>query len=496
MNLRTPVGWAALPVLWLLGCGELAAARYVSTTGSNTAPYATPATAARSLQPALEAAAEGETIYVAAGEYAVTQQVSVTKGVRLEGASGAIIRAGGTTRCLYVNHADAVVTGFRLTGGWDAVTGGGLLINGLGGTVSYCELVGNATGAYGGGATLAAGVIEHCTIMSNTVVYGGGGVMMASGGAVRDSIIAYNTGADYGGGIHMDQGGVIERCFFLGNPSTGNGGGVNINVHGSIRNSVFFGNHAEASGGGIYASGGSLDHCTLSGNSADGQGGGAYLINGADIRHSIIFHNTADTEKDLRTDIGGETSYCCVPGIRTTCITNDPLFVNQPQGILALRPGSPCIDRGLAGVFVTAGGDIHGKTRVMDGNHDLQAVVDMGAYEYPAIARTTDFDRDGRSDIGCYYAPGGNWYLFRSGLGQYETQFGYAGTVPVTGDFDGDGKTDFGCYYPPGGNWYLFRSSLGQYETQFGYAGTIPVTGDFDGDGKTDFGCYYPPGAN
>ncbi len=107
-----------------------------------------------------------------------------------------------------------------------------------------------------------------------------------------------------------------------------------------------------------------------------------------------------------------------------------------------------------------------------------------------------DFDGDGKGDIGCYYPPGGNWYLYQSTDGFTSTQFGYAGTIPVVGDFDGDGKSDIGCYYPPGGNWYLFQSTDGFKSTQFGYAGTIPVVGDFDGDGKSDIGCYYPPGGN
>jgi hypothetical protein len=109
---------------------------------------------------------------------------------------------------------------------------------------------------------------------------------------------------------------------------------------------------------------------------------------------------------------------------------------------------------------------------------------------------TGDFDGDGRTDYGCYYPAGGNWYLSRSSKGFLSTQFGFAGTFPVTGDFDGDGITDYGCYYPPGGDWYLSQSSGGFIYTQFGYDGTVPVTGDFDGDGIADYGCYYAPGGD
>jgi hypothetical protein len=106
---------------------------------------------------------------------------------------------------------------------------------------------------------------------------------------------------------------------------------------------------------------------------------------------------------------------------------------------------------------------------------------------------TGDFDGDGRCDFGCYYDKTGKWFIFKSSEGFYETQFGFAGTLPITGDFDGDGRCDFGCYYDKTGKWFIFKSSEGFYETQFGFAGTLPITGDFDGDGRCDFGVYYPP---
>ena len=109
---------------------------------------------------------------------------------------------------------------------------------------------------------------------------------------------------------------------------------------------------------------------------------------------------------------------------------------------------------------------------------------------------TGDFDGDGKTDYGCYHPTSGNWYLMKSQAGFTTTQFGYGGTLPVTGDFDGDGQCDYGCYYPAGGNWYLMRSRAGFTTTQFGYGGTLPVTGDFDGDGSSDYGCYFPTGGN
>jgi len=110
----------------------------------------------------------------------------------------------------------------------------------------------------------------------------------------------------------------------------------------------------------------------------------------------------------------------------------------------------------------------------------------------PEIVKN-DFDGDGRTDLGCYFPPGGNWYFMKTTDGFSINEFGFTGTLPVNGDFDGDGKSDYGCYFPTLGNWYFMKTTDGFSINQFGYAGTLPITGDFDGDGKTDYGCYFPP---
>ncbi len=129
----------------------------------------------------------------------------------------------------------------------------------------------------------------------------------------------------------------------------------------------------------------------------------------------------------------------------------------------------------------------------LDAGRTVRAYYRAATVAHPAA---NDFDGDGRSDIGCYFPPAGAWYGYNSSEGFWQTRFGYAGTIPVTGTFDGDGRSDIGCYFPEGGNWYLFKSAEGFWQTQFGFAGTIPVVGDFDGDGTSDLGCYFPEGGN
>ena len=115
------------------------------------------------------------------------------------------------------------------------------------------------------------------------------------------------------------------------------------------------------------------------------------------------------------------------------------------------------------------------------------------AFGYPGTVPVIgDFDGDGTDDYGVYDAAGipgavtpGQWYFKMSTEGYSSLSgLGHYGAVPVVGDFDGDGKDDPAIYNAAGlpgisgpGTWRFHRSALGTYATQFGYEGTVPVSG-------------------
>src|SRR5882724_599618 len=73
-----------------------AATLYVSQTSTNPSPpYATLDTAAHTIQDAVDAASDGDTVLVSPDKYGLTNQVTITKGITLRSMTG--IALGGTT---------------------------------------------------------------------------------------------------------------------------------------------------------------------------------------------------------------------------------------------------------------------------------------------------------------------------------------------------------------------------------------------------------------
>ncbi len=112
-------------------------------------------------------------------------------------------------------------------------------------------------------------------------------------------------------------------------------------------------------------------------------------------------------------------------------IDADPLFVD-PDGAddvtgtldddFRLNEGSPCIDAGDNAAPELPARDLDGNPRVADGNGDIVAVVDMGAYEvqpppWGAASTVPSAGKKGLSDpvnaLFFLFVPAGAWLLLR-----------------------------------------------------------------------------------
>ena len=179
-----------------------------------------------------------------------------------------------------------------------------------------------------------------------------------------------------GGGIYCDSaGGVASNCILTGNSASYGGGACN----GTLYNCILTGNSA-------YYGGGSFDctlyNCTLTGNSVTWHGGGSFE---GTLYNCILYYNTSPEGPNYSG--GCIFNYSCTtpnPG-GTGNITNEPQFVDRVSGNFRLKIGSACID---AGNNADASGttDLDGHPRIVND------VVDMGAYEYDGWKYDSDID--------------------------------------------------------------------------------------------------------
>lgn len=207
---------------------------------------------------------------------------------------------------------------------------------------------------------------------------------------------------------------IITNCSFVNNTGTHSGGAIdNYTSHVITSNSIFIGNSAE-NGGAIYNwfFEPVVSNCTFVDNHASKFGGAIYNRTALKIVNSIFWNN--DGPMQFGPEIfNDESTTSAIPSISYTNIKGgcasipnavcgegnldaEPFFVNEEGGDLRLNNVSPCIDaasnaqiskdvsdmdgNGITGEYLPY--DLDGALRVVDGDNDATAIVDMGAFEY------------------------------------------------------------------------------------------------------------------
>jgi hypothetical protein len=257
------------------------------------------------------------------------------------------------------------LVGCTFTGNTGVSAGGGVYNNSSSPTFTDCTFAGNS-GGLGGGMNNADGAsptLINCTFLSNSSVNGGG---------------MYNS---YYSTMPM-----LTSCTFIGNSASSEGGGMhNYGANPTVVNATFSRNSA-AYGGGMYnasSAGPGMTNCTFYGNTASIAGGGIYnyWYSPPYVTNTILWGNTP-------TQISNDTSeptvtYSDVQGGYTGLgnIDANPLFVDPINDDFHLAPGSPAIDAGSNAAGYLPAYDFEGDARVLDGNNDGYAVVDIGVDE-------------------------------------------------------------------------------------------------------------------
>ncbi len=283
-------------------------------------------------------------------------------------------------------EADTTLDGNAFKGNYSQWGGGGAYVYTFDGTATIINNTFNGNFSdFGGGAyqetssgTLMAG---NNTFSKNSARWGGGGVnVYGSDGTaeVTNNIFSGNS-AGYGGGIHvyasfsgtvkMTNNTINENSahFGAGTCFTLDGDSVAANIY----NNILWGNTA--------SKGGSDGDDLYIWSDKDGNGTGA-TVN--------LYNNDLGQNSDFSTG-QSEDLYITVTDKyhHASNIKSDPLFVDPSHGNFHLKSTSPCMDKGLNSAPSIPSRDFEGDLRIVDGNGDGNATVDMGADEYTASSQ-------------------------------------------------------------------------------------------------------------
>ncbi len=391
-------------------------------------PYATPETAATDIQSAIDAVADGRTVHIGPGTYALTAAVSLSNAVAVVATEGRdatrLVRSvnqnakGIIQRCAYVSHPDARLEGFALSGGliyWEsdtssyyAASGAGVLVTGLGGTVADCAITNcgfakamfvpgcgvglysdsavltnclvadnrlNGTRCRGAGINIQAGLIVDC-VVSNNYYFSGytteGCAIRATGKCrITRSRICDNTASGNQSGVSlMHKEALLDNCLVDGNTASGTGGGVYLDSgNGTIVNCTIVGNTA-GTGGGIFANGNTrwaLLNTVVQGNTASGDEA-TWQINGS----------ANGLKQGVASNCASTAAFPFTETAPVACLVTNAAFADD-----GFTPGtaSPLIDAGWNGA-------LPGLADSLDYNGDPRLVavrearVDIGCVEF------------------------------------------------------------------------------------------------------------------
>jgi C1A family cysteine protease len=275
-------------------------------------------------------------------------------------------------------------------------------------TITNCIFLNNSTTNQGGGMYNyeSSPTITNCTFKSNSARASGGGMWDYNSSPTTINCTFQNNSACKGGGMYNAQSSpTISNCTFLNNSAPFGGGGM-LNVENSspaITNCIFKNNLATNCGGGIdnfLNTSPVITNCIFWNNSAPNGSAISNRDNSSSRITNCVLWNDSSAEiyNDASTPV---VTYCDVEGGYSGegNINSDPLFANAEAGDFHLTAGSPCIDAGNNSATSIPATDFEGDARIIDGNSDGTATVDMGADEYVPAPIPGDLNGDGSCNI-------------------------------------------------------------------------------------------------
>ena len=427
---RILTGQILLMALGMMLWGSLAMAErifYVKTGGGGDGSSWT--TALGDVQAAIDAAASGDSVWIATGTY-YPSSVRELEGAELFGYSFELKDGVSLYGGFKGNETSLSERRKRKSGGdaWD---------------FSYPTVLTQSEGNVGGVIRSGETPLTVPVILDGLVIQGGqaigsgvdgmgGGVQAMGSIVIRNSLIIGNLARD-GGGLALGGGATVESCGVFDNELIeegwgGKGGGLYLfGDDNLVVGSVVAGNGVVEggvqNGGGIYAVGsGGVMHCTIVGNCAMREGGGVWCEGDVEVTNSIIWGNAPSLVQANGT---AENFICCAieagaPGVGIIPLMSDNC---GSRGISS--------NENLVGSYYVCFVDPIGRNyRLGDGSYAInRALPGVNGVD----ATGTDLQSLGLPDIGAYAtAAKGNLaadfsvaypYIY-GGWSEIETQFG------------------------------------------------------------------------
>jgi hypothetical protein len=370
------------------------------------------------IQAAIGAAANGDTVVVSPGTYnelinfngkAITVQSAKGPGPTIiDGGSRGVVVTFSTSE-----GRGSVLQGFTIQHGAGQYFGGGIYIAAASPTITGNVITNNAAATGGGGiyGSSASPLIQGNTITNNSQIAGwsgggGGGIALGSWNSPLSAQISGNTisGNSFssGGGLQLNAVGTptIQNNIIQNNVALSQGGGLYVinQSDANIVQNLVTGNRA-TDGAGMYVltpsgtRGPWLTNNTLASNSATGSASGIYasgffsqskyfnnVVVGASGQTALVCDLTYSTvqpvfdHNDLFSPAATPVTGCIGVVGANGNISVDPLFVSASD--FRLQSGSPSINTGNNAAPNLPTTDLAGNPRISGG------VVDQGAYEF------------------------------------------------------------------------------------------------------------------
>ena len=294
------------------------------------------------IQSAIDAAVDGDTVLVYAGTYSGegNRDIDFTgKAITVKSAHGpdyTVIdcsSAGRGFQFVSLEDHSSWLDGFTIDNCDTPSGGGGIVCVESSPTISNCIITRSATWSGGGGIACyrCFPIIFGCRIYGNSAYGSGGGIYChASYPAIIECVITGNRTDIQGGGISCGESApFIKSCTISDNEAEEHGGGVSFFLSDPwIARCTVAGNRTDGSGGGICIMSSSpiIENCTVSKNTSIDHGGGISCFDcGPEIKNCTISENTTSRS-------GGGGIYCTHSSPLITNCTNAGNSANSDGG--------------------------------------------------------------------------------------------------------------------------------------------------------------------